>query len=63
MKPVDIGAVGKSAASVEGDSTKSLRTIGLTLIRLPRKFSKLMVAQPVPQTDTGSREEYSQVLE
>jgi hypothetical protein len=35
----------------------------MTLIILPRKFSKLMVAQPVPQTDTGSREEYSQVLE
>ena len=35
----------------------------MTLIILPRKLSKLMIAQPVPQTDTGSREEYSQVLE
>ena len=34
-----------------------------SVIRLPRKSSKHIVKVPVPQTDTGSQEEYSKVLE
>ena len=35
----------------------------VNVIRLPRKSSKHIVKVPVPETDTGSQEEYSKVLE
>ena len=34
----------------------------MTLNMLTRKTSKVRLKQPVPQTDTGSREEYSKAL-
>jgi hypothetical protein len=59
-----IGSVGKSAQLAETQqyseaSAKEIENVS----RLPRKSPKHIVMVPVPQTDTGSQEEYSKVLE
>ena len=64
LKGVGIGDAGKSAFFAEtqqyGEASAELIE---NVIRLPRKSSKHIVKVPVPQTDTGSQEEYSKVLE
>ena len=64
LKGVGIGHAGKSASFAE---TQQYGEASAELIenvnRLPRKSSKHIVKVPVPQTDTGSQEEYSKVLE
>jgi hypothetical protein len=34
----------------------------MTVIKPPRKTSKVRLKKPVPQTDTGRRDEYSKAL-
>jgi hypothetical protein len=34
----------------------------MSLIKPPRKTSKVRLKRPVPQTDTGRRDEYSKAL-
>ena len=64
LKGVGIGSVGKSALLAETQqyckaSAEQIESVS----RLPRKSAKHIVMVPVPQTDTGSQEEYSKVLE
>ena len=40
-----------------------LRQMGSSGVKLPRKASLLIYIVPVPQTDTGIRDEYSQARE
>ena len=40
-----------------------LRQMGSSGVKLPRKASLLISIVPVPQTDTGIRDEYSQARE
>jgi hypothetical protein len=62
FKGVVIFFVGKSAENGEPESSTKLRLSEVTLIKPPRKTSKARLKQPVPQTDTGSRDEYSKAL-
>jgi hypothetical protein len=63
FKSVGIGSPGKSGELSELESRRRLRPNPEDVNRLPRKSAKHIVLLPVPQTDTGSREENSKVLE
>ena len=64
LKGVGIGLVGKSAGFAETQQYQEASAEWIESVsRLPRKSSKHIVKVPVPQTDTGSQEEYSKVLE
>ena len=64
LKGVGIFSVGKSAENAETQQYQEASAEWIESVnRLPRKSSKHIVMVPVPQTDTGSQEEYSKVLE
>ena len=62
LKGVVIFCVGKSAWDGEPESSTKLRLSEVVLIILPRKTSKARLKRPVPQSDTGGRDEYSKAL-
>ena len=64
LKGVGIGLVGKSAGFAETQQYQEASAKAIeSVIRLPRKSSKLIFKVPVPQTDTGSQGENPEVLE
>ena len=64
LKGVGISFIGKSVGDAETQQyTEASAKVIENVSRLPRKSSKHIVKVPVPQTDTGSQEEYSKVLE
>ena len=62
LKGVVIFCAGKSARNGEPESSTKLRLSEVVLIKPPRKTSKVRLKRPVPQTDTGRRDEYSKAL-
>ena len=62
LKRVVIFCAGKSARDGERESSTKLRLSEVVLIILPRKTSKARLKQPVPESDTGRRDEYSKAL-
>ena len=64
LKGVGIFSVGKSAENAETQQYQEASAEWIENVsRLPRKSPKHIVMVPVPQTDTGSQEAYSKVLE
>ena len=64
MKPVVNGPAGKSTGPGERREYRAPpgKRIAVVTI-LPRKPAKHMAPEPVPQTDTGGRVEYTKALE
>ena len=62
LKGVVIFFAGKSAENGEPESSTKLRLSEVVLIILPRKTSKVRLKRPVPESDTGRRDEYSKAL-
>jgi hypothetical protein len=62
LKRVVIFCAGKSARDGERESSTKLRLSEVVLIILPRKTSKVRLKRPVPESDTGRRDEYSKAL-
>ena len=62
LKRVVIFFAGKSAENGERESSTKLRLSEVVLIILPRKTSKARLKRPVPESDTGRRDEYSKAL-